>query len=95
MGDFFTGLSYGDQLEMGTAIVGGGVDYETLNAMIRQEQDARALYLDDGWTRLCPAALYTNLGQIDASLGTKLVNILWNGRADHRRIHCIGLECTP
>jgi hypothetical protein len=43
MGDFFTGLSYGDQLEMGTAVVGGGVDYETLNAMIRQEQDARAL----------------------------------------------------
>jgi hypothetical protein len=43
MGDFFTGLSYGDQLEMGTAIVGGGMDTETLNAMIRQEQDARAL----------------------------------------------------
>ena len=43
MGDFFTGLSYGDQLEMGTAIVGGGMDHETLNAMIRQEQDARAL----------------------------------------------------
>ena len=43
MGDFFTGLSYGDQLEMGTAVVGGGMDHETLNAMIRQEQDARAL----------------------------------------------------
>ena len=43
MGDFFTGLSYGDQLEMGTAIVGGGMDHETLNAMIRQEQDERAL----------------------------------------------------
>ena len=43
MADFFTGLSYGDQLEMGTAIVGGGMDHETLNAMIRQEQDERAL----------------------------------------------------
>jgi|EP01046_Picozoa_sp_COSAG06_P052055 hypothetical protein len=43
MGDFFTGLSYGDQLEMGTAVVGGGVDYETLNAMLRQEMDERAL----------------------------------------------------
>ena len=43
MGDFFTGLSYGEQLEMGTAVVGGGMDHETLNAMIRQEQDARAL----------------------------------------------------
>ena len=36
-------LANGDQLEMGTVVVGGGVDYETLNAMIRQEQDARAL----------------------------------------------------
>ena len=26
-----------------TAIVGGGMDHETLNAMIRQEQDERAL----------------------------------------------------
>ena len=43
MGDFFTGLSYGDQLEMGTAIVGGGMDHETLNAMLRQEMDERAL----------------------------------------------------
>eukprot|EP01043_Picozoa_sp_COSAG02_P083963 COSAG02_NODE_21878_length_771_cov_3.691964_1_plen_122_part_00 len=43
MGDFFTGLSYGDQLEMGTTIVGGGMDTETLNAMIRQEMDERAL----------------------------------------------------
>ena len=43
MGDFFTGMTYGDQLEMGTAVVGGGMDYETLNAMIRQEQDERAL----------------------------------------------------
>ena len=43
MGDFFTGMTYGDQLEIGTAVVGGGMDYETLNAMIRQEQDERAL----------------------------------------------------
>ena len=39
MGDFFTGMTYGDQLEMGTAVVGGGMDHETLNAMIRQEMD--------------------------------------------------------
>ena len=43
MGDFFTGMTYGDQLEMGTAVVGGGMDHETLNAMIRQEMDERAL----------------------------------------------------
>ena len=43
MGDFFTGMTYGDQLEMGTAIVGGGMDNEALNAMIRQEMDERAL----------------------------------------------------
>ena len=24
MGDFFTGLSYGDQLDLGTAVFGGG-----------------------------------------------------------------------
>ena len=43
MGDFFTGMTYGDQLEMGMAVVGGGMDNETLNAMIRQEMDERAL----------------------------------------------------
>ena len=43
MGDFFTGMTFGDQLEMGTAVVGGSVDNETLNAMIRQEMDERAL----------------------------------------------------
>ena len=43
MGDFFTGMTYGDQLEMGTAVVGGGMDHETLNAMLRQEMDERAL----------------------------------------------------
>ena len=43
MGDFFTGMTYGDQLEMGMAIVGGSVDNETLNAMIRQEMDERTL----------------------------------------------------
>ena len=36
-------LTIGDQLEMGTAVVGGSVDNETLNAMIRQEMDERAL----------------------------------------------------
>ena len=32
MGDFFAGMTFGDQLEMGIAIVGGGMDNETLNA---------------------------------------------------------------
>ena len=43
MGDWFSGLTLGDQLELGTASLGGGVDHETLNAMIRAEQDERAL----------------------------------------------------
>ena len=43
MADFFSGMTFGDQLELGTAVVGGGMDRETLNAMIRQEMDERAL----------------------------------------------------
>ena len=43
MGDFFSGLSLGDQLELGTASLSSGVDPETWNMMLRQEMDAQAL----------------------------------------------------
>ena len=43
MGDFFSGLSLGDQLELGTTQLGDGIDTETWNAMLRQEMDERAL----------------------------------------------------
>ena len=43
MGDFFSGLTLGDQIELGTATLGSGIDPETWNAMMRQELDERAL----------------------------------------------------
>ena len=43
MADFFTGLSYGDQLELGTTSLGAGMDHDTLNGMLRAEMDERAL----------------------------------------------------
>ena len=43
MGDFFSGLTLGDQIELGTATLGSGIDPETWNAMMRQEMDERAL----------------------------------------------------
>ena len=42
MGDWFTGLTVGDQLDLGT-MPWSSVDNETLNEMIRAEQDERAL----------------------------------------------------
>jgi hypothetical protein len=42
MGDWFTGLTVGDQLDLGTT-PWSSVDNETLNDMIRAEQDERAL----------------------------------------------------
>eukprot|EP01046_Picozoa_sp_COSAG06_P055006 COSAG06_NODE_9970_length_1778_cov_16.085170_2_plen_116_part_00 len=88
MGDFFTGLSYGDQLEMGTAIVGGGgVDYETLNAMIRQEQDARALAMqvqkygpghgrDAVSQAVAPGATPSDGGQVASNTSTAKYEVL-------------------
>ena len=42
MSDWLTGLSVGDQLELGTP-PWAELDHETLNDMIRAEQDERAL----------------------------------------------------
>ena len=41
--DFFSGLSYGDQLEMGMASTGASMDPDTYNTMLRQQADEQAL----------------------------------------------------
>jgi hypothetical protein len=87
MGDFFTGLSYGDQLEMGTAIVGGGMDHETLNAMLRQEMDERALALqvqkhgaghgrDAVSQAVAPGATPSDSGQVASNTGAAKYEVL-------------------
>ena len=87
MGDFFTGMTYGDQLEIGTAVVGGGMDHETLNAMIRQEMDERALATQvqkygpghgrDAVSRaVAPGATPTDSGQVASNTGAARYEVL-------------------
>jgi hypothetical protein len=87
MADFFSGMTFGDQLELGTAVVGGGMDRETLNAMIRQEMDERALAAqvqkygpghgrDAVSQAVAPGATPPDSGQVASNTGTARYEVL-------------------